>query len=141
MTENEAVVISLDGSDAYVDVNAACSGCEQKTGGCGLGDGKGKRPQRVPNKVGAKVGDKVILSIPDGLVLRAVLHCYLLPLALAFVAALLGMAVAGDPGAFMGGLVGLIAGWLALRRVGHREPLVTMRLKDPVVYFHRNPSI
>jgi sigma-E factor negative regulatory protein RseC len=140
MTDSEAVVIRLDGNDVWLDVNAGCSGCEQ-TAGCGLGDGKGKRPQRVPNTVGARVGDTVILSIPDGLVLKAVLYCYLLPLLMALGAATVGMSVAGDVGAVIGGLIGLTVGWLGLRRTGRREPMVTMRLKDAVVHFHRKSTI
>jgi sigma-E factor negative regulatory protein RseC len=137
VTESEAVVTRVEGDYAWVDVAAACDSCGG-SGGCGLSDGKGKPQQRLRNDVGAQVGEQVVLSVPDGAVLRAALYCYLLPLVMVFALAAGGMAIANEPGAVFGALSGLVLGWLAMRRAGHREPLPSMRLKQAVVNLHRN---
>lgn len=147
MTESEAIVTRVDGDHVWLDVNggSACSGCQQSTG-CGLGDGKGKRPQRLRNTIGARVGDAVIIGIPEGAVLKAAFLSYLIPLALAIGGAAAGMFVGGDGTAVLGAALGLIAGWFGLRRANQRfasvrEPLVTMRIKGGVVHhLHRNST-
>lgn len=139
MTEGDAIVTQMDDDHVWVEITSDCSGCAG-SGGCGLSDGKGRRPQRVRNTVGAKIGDKVVLVVPDGAVFRAVFFCYLLPLTLALIATVAGMALAEEPGAIMGAIVGLIAGWLGLRRFGQREPAPEIRLKPSVVNFQRNPQ-
>lgn len=138
MTESEAVVTRLDGDHAWVDLQAAgCSSCGE-SGGCGLGGGKGKSLQRLYNGVGARVGDRVVLSVPNGAVLRAAFYCYLLPLALVLGLAAGGTAVADETGAFWGTLGGLALGWFVMRVAGRREPVPSMRLKHAVVHLHRN---
>lgn len=142
MTESEAIVTRLDGEHLWLDASGGCSSCES-SGGCGLSDGHGKRPQRVRNTVGARVGDSVILSVPDGAVLKATLWSYLMPLGLTIAGAASGQAFGGEAGAVAGALGGLTVGWGALRIVSTRlmsgrEPLVTMRLKEVVVHLHRN---
>lgn len=137
MTESEAVVTRLEGDFVWVNLNSDCSSCAG-SGGCGLGDGKGKRPQRIRNTIGARVGDHLILSVPDGAVMRAVLYCYLLPLILVLLAAGGGMALGGEFGSIIGAIAGLSLGWLGLRRFGPREPAQEIRLKSTVVHLHRN---
>ncbi len=144
MTEHEAVVMRLDGDHAWLDVNVAsgCSSCAQ--GGCG---GRAKRPpQRVRNTVGARVGQRVIVSVPEGAVLRATLWSYGLPLMLMLLGAASGLTLAGDAGAAAGTVVGLLLSLVALRFVDRcagqaREPLVSMRIKDVVVQLHRNAPV
>lgn len=139
MTESEAVVTRLDGEYAWVDLQpqSGCTTCGE-SGGCGLSDGKGKPQQRLRNSIGAQVGDRVVLGVPDGAVLRATLYCYLLPLATVFALAAGGLAVAGEAGAILGAMAGLGLGWLAMRLAGRREPLPSMRLQHAVVHLHRN---
>lgn len=145
MTESEAIVTRLDGDHVWLEVNggSACSGCQQSAG-CGLGDGRGKPPQRLRNRIGARVGDVVIIGIPDGAVLRAACFSYLIPLALAIGGAAAGMSIGGDGASVLGAALGLTAGWFGLRRANQRfasvrEPLVTMRIKGGVVHhLHRN---
>ena len=137
MSESEAVVRRLDGDHAWLDLQSACDACGE-SGGCGLSDGRGKRLQRLRNDVGARVGDTVILSVPDGMVLRAVLYCYVLPLVLVIALATGGMAFAQETGAIFGAAIGLLAGWIFLRRFGMRDAQPTMRLKTDVIQLHRN---
>lgn len=136
MNESEAVVRRLDGDYAWLDLRAGCDTCGE-AGGCGLSDGRGKSLQRLRNDVGARVGDIVVLSVPDGIVLRAVVYCYLLPLALVIGLAASGMAFAQETGAILGAILGLASGWIALRRSGTRLAQPTMRLKTGIVQLHR----
>ena len=98
------------------------------------------------NSIGARVGDTVSIGIPDGAVMKAALHSYLIPLALILGGAAAGMLIGGDGTAILGAVVGLIAGWFGLRRANRlfgsvREPLVTMRIKGGVVHhLHRNST-
>lgn len=137
MTESDAVVTRIEGDYAWVDLQSGCTTCGA-SGGCGLSNGKGRPQQRLLNGVGAKVGDRVVVGVPDGAVLRAALYCYLLPLATVFALAAGGMAVANETGAIFGALAGLALGWLVVRLAGQREPLPTMQLKHAVVHLHRN---
>jgi sigma-E factor negative regulatory protein RseC len=136
MNESEAIVRRLDGDHAWLDLRSACDACGE-SGGCGLSDGKGKPLQRLRNDVGARVGDTVILSVPDGIVLKAVIYCYLLPLSLVIGLAASGMAFAEEAGAIVGAGLGLLSGWIILRRSGIRLARPTMRLKTGIVQLHR----
>jgi sigma-E factor negative regulatory protein RseC len=138
MTESDAVVVRLEGDHAWVDLQAGCASCSST--GCGLGSGRGRAQQKVRNDVDARVGDQVTLVIPDGAVLRAALFCYLLPVVLVLAGAACGMALAGNPGALGGAIVGLAAAWFNLRIAGRREPELRMTLKNAVVQLHRNPQ-
>jgi sigma-E factor negative regulatory protein RseC len=137
MTDSEAIVVRLDGDHAWVDVDSGCSNCG-KTSSCGLGDGHGKRLQRVRNTVGARIGDRVVLSVPDGTVLAAAFRAYLLPIALALIGAAVGTTVGDERAAAAGAMVGLAAGWLLLRQASQSESALRIQLKDAVVYLHRN---
>jgi sigma-E factor negative regulatory protein RseC len=138
MTENDAVVVRVEGEHAWVDFQANCSSCSST--GCGLGSGKSRATQRIRNDIGARVGDQVLLSVPEGAVLRAVLFCYLLPVVLALAGGASGLAVAGEGWAIVGALLGLAGGWASLRVFGRREPELRMTLKSAVIQLHRNPQ-
>lgn len=137
MNESEAIVRRLEGDHAWLDLRSGCDACGE-SGGCGLSDGKGKPLQRLRNDIGARVGDTVILSVPDGIVLKAVLYCYLLPLAMVLGMAAVGMALAHEVGALIGAILGLLSGWIVLRRAGIRLARPTMRLKTGIIELHRN---
>lgn len=136
MTESDAIVTGLDGEYAWVDIDAACTSCSD-SGGCGLSDGKGRKRQRVRNDIGARIGERVVVGVPDGVVLRAALYCYVLPVVMALALGAVGMNIAGEIGAILGVLGGLAIGWLGMRSVGQREPLPTMQLKHAVLHLHR----
>lgn len=138
MTESDAVVVRVEGEHAWVDIQTNCSSCSST--GCGLGSGRSRAPQRVRNDVGARVGDQVMLAVPEGAVLRAVLFCYLLPVVLALAGGASGMAIGGEGGAIAGAMLGLAGGWTSLRVFGRREPELRMTLKNAVVQLHRNPQ-
>lgn len=149
--ESRAIVTRIEGAYAMVEVAPVPSGCGhcQEAGGCGGGLlAQSLRPQklnvyRVPNRVGAKVGDCVLVSVPEGAVLRAAILAYLLPALFLIVGAALGTAFAEDDRlALFGAGVGLALGLLVLRlaqwrMAGAGELLVSMRLEcSPMTYMN-----
>lgn len=115
-------VRAVDGHEAIVEVEqGGCGRCHEK-GGCG---GQhltqmlcaGKKTYRVDNPDGAAVGDSVIIAIAAGAVRRSANLAYGLPLVAVIVGAVIGMQVGGDPGAMVGGGMGLFAAWLTVRKV------------------------
>lgn len=117
----DAVVIEVSGGEALVELPAraaACGNCKDSAtcGEASLGDA-GVRRYRLANRIGARVGDHVQLGIADGMLWRASLASYVLPLLLALVAAWAGQAWGGDAAAAAGLLLGLACGlWLLRRR-------------------------
>lgn len=121
MSRCDARVVAVAGKDVWVEVPGrapACGSCkssdECQTGLLGLS--AGSRRYRLENLVGARVGDRVSLDVADGVVWRASMASYVLPLLLAVACAAIGQSVAGDVWAVAGMLAGLACGWLLLRR-------------------------
>jgi len=131
MLETRAVVLEVDKLIAQVQANQGngCSACNGK--GCGSGKltqlfCSKPRQFQVANRIGAQVGDDVIVSVPDGAVMRGVGIVYILPLILMFAgASLLGsLAAQGaqrDGYAAAGALSGLVLGFLAARWLSSRQ--------------------
>lgn len=145
MSEHEAVVARVDGKFAWLQMQAQGCGQCAGSGGCGLGDGREARLQKVTNTVGARQGEIVVVSVPPGAVIKAAVISYLVPLMLAVCGAAVGTSWAEDIGAVAGAVTGLGAGWLWLRAVSSRlaqraEPLLAMRLRSEPINWHRNPQ-
>lgn len=132
MIETPARVVRSEGQVAWVRVESpsSCGAC----GGKGCGSSLYARmwhPREpeypVDNPIDARPGDAVIVGVADGAVWSAVLHGYLLPLALLLTGALLG-ASRGDGWAVAGGLVGLLLGvvWLRQRRDARRPTILRL---------------
>jgi sigma-E factor negative regulatory protein RseC len=131
MLETRAVVLEVDNLIAQVQANQGngCSACNGK--GCGSSKltqlfCSKPRQFQVANRIGAQVGDDVIVSVPDGAVMRGVGIVYILPLVLMFAgASLLGsLAAQGaqrDGYAAAGALSGLVLGFLAARWLSSRQ--------------------
>lgn len=80
-------------------------------------------------------GDRVVVGIARGSVLRSALRAYGLPLGLMLAGALLARAVQpGDGPAVVGMLLGGVAGWLAARGGRAARPVVLRR--EDVKLFH-----
>ncbi len=119
MLETRAVVVQTDSLFAQVVASGGngCSACDGK--GCGSGKltqlfCSSPRQFKVDNRIHAGVGDEVIVSVPDGAVLRGISLVYLLPLVLLFAGAALAGQVQGEPrDAYeaIGALTGLVAGF------------------------------
>lgn len=141
MNQTDAIVVRVEGRFAWVEAagpGAACGSCAQ-SGSCrsamgnSLDQAGGGKPMllRLPNTIGARPGDAVVIHAADGMVLRAVWLAYGLPLLLALAGALGVTALTGnEPLALMGLLLGLGVGMLLLRWRGldarRREPILSM---------------
>lgn len=120
MIDARGVISAIDGDYAVVLMDeTGCGRCHEE-GGCG-GNNIGKmlcsspRTFRVLNPGHSAVGDRVVVAIAAGAVRRGAMLAYGLPLLALLVGALGGSAVAGESGAIVGALCGLLAGWLVLR--------------------------
>jgi sigma-E factor negative regulatory protein RseC len=121
MSQCDALVVEASGSEVWVEVSgraAACGNCEN-TAACQdglLGSNTGPRRYRLENRIGARVGDRVQLTVADGTLWRASVASYLLPVLLAIAGAVIGQSMAGDAWAVMGTVIGLGCGLVLLRR-------------------------
>jgi sigma-E factor negative regulatory protein RseC len=142
MMEEQARVVARDGDFLWVETvrRGACGGCGESAG-CGasiLGQLVSGRANRLAleDTLGLAVGERVVVAIPDDLLVRASLAAYLLPLvglvAAAGVAQWLGLtdvlvALVGVSGLGLGLLAtGAITGGAVARK--RYRPLLLRRL-------------
>ncbi len=123
MIEAKASVVAIDKDLAWVETArpSACGACHQEAA-CGtaiLGRLFIPRanPLAVRNDLGVTLGERVIVGVPDGVLVRASLAAYLLPLgALVAGAGLAEWFGAGDAVVALAGIAGLGAGLLLCAR-------------------------
>lgn len=120
MVETPARVVRLQGDTAWVRVEApeSCGACGGK--GCGSTLFARMLHPREPeyavdNPIAAQPGERVMIGIGDGVVLKAVVSAYLVPLVLLTLGAVVG-AYFGEGAAVVGGLLGLVLGLLRMKR-------------------------
>lgn len=142
MLETRAVVISLDGKNALVEAiqGGGCGNCDSEKG-CGTGKLSQlfcSEPRRfhVRNDANAQVGSLVRVAMAEGLLLRSALLMYLLPLALLLGGAITGMQIVHDEQSrdvysAIGGLLGLLLGFVIVKRLSQRQSLSSIAL--PVI--------
>ncbi len=127
MIETPARITRIEGDAAWVSgkAPASCGACAGK--GCGSSIFSrfwhpDEPEYRVDNPIGAAPGESVVIGLPDGVLLRATLTSYGMPLVLLLISAGVGNHLFGEPGSISGGLFGLLlaAVWLKL----HREPRI-----------------
>jgi len=116
--------------------------------GCGTCGGQGCASRRIAEMFQRKPrhflvdcdlslapGDRIVVGIARGSVLRSALRAYGLPLGLMLAGALLAQAVQpGDGPAVVGMLLGGVAGWLTARGSRAARPVVLRR--EDVKLFH-----
>lgn len=126
MIEEVASVVAVDDDGAWVETRrrSACGHCESAAI-CGTSAlaklfGEGRNRLRIDDPLGLRPGDRVVIGIPDGTLVRASLIAYLLPLIALVSAAGIGTALHLPEGAVaLLGLAGLGAGlWLGGRITG-----------------------
>ncbi|MDX8384900.1 MAG: SoxR reducing system RseC family protein [Gallionella sp.] len=122
MLETSAIVVQVEGQLTLVKPDqSGCGPCKGK--GCGASKlsqlfCRTPRQFQVENQINANVGDKVIISIGDGVVLKGVGLIYALPLLLLIVGAFLGDTFAveqRDGYAAVGAAIGLGAGFIMIK--------------------------
>ena len=115
--------------------------------GCGTCGGQGCSSRRIAELFQRKPrnflvdcdlalapGDRVVVGIADGSVLKSALRVYGLPLGLMLAGALLAQAIQpGDGSALVGMLVGGAVGWLAARGGRAARPVV-LRREDKILF-------
>jgi sigma-E factor negative regulatory protein RseC len=126
--ESPALVVGLDEGLALVeaDYGGGCGSGMCVKGGCGtavlgrLFSNNPRGPLRVDNPIQARPGERVMIGVGDGMLLRAAATAYLLPLAGFVTGALVGRVslAGGDAGAVLGALGGLAVGWVLARASG-----------------------
>jgi len=131
MLEETGQVVDVEGDFAWIESErqSTCGNCSARKG-CGTGViakvlGRKRMRLRVVNKVGARIGDHVVIGIAESGVVRGSLAVYAMPLAGLFAGALAGqllgqriMSTGSDWPAIAGAVVGLIASLFWLRRFG-----------------------
>ncbi|MFZ4536824.1 SoxR reducing system RseC family protein [Propionivibrio sp.] len=125
MIDAPGTITALDGEYAVVRMDeTGCGRCHEQ-GGCG-GNNIGKmfcstpRTFRVLNPRNSAIGDRVNIAIAEGAVRRSAAIAYGFPLVALFFGALSGSALAGETGAIIGSLSGLLCAWLSLRYAQRR---------------------
>ncbi len=124
----------LDGIAVVEVEQGGCGRCHEK-GGCGGQQltqmfCSGPKRYRVVNDTDVRVGDRVTIAVPAGSIRKTANLAYILPLTAAIVGALIGMPLAGDPGAMTGAVAGLVIAFLYVR---HRA---ARRVDDPAFHPH-----
>lgn len=127
MLEMRAIVIRVDGKEASVQPleGGGCGHCSSE-GGCGSGTlsklfcSSEPRHFKVRNEAGARVGDEVQVTLPDGMLLRGAVKMYVLPLFLLLIGGIAGSGLAGqgasrDAYAVAGAVAGLLLGFILAR--------------------------
>ncbi|UCV17478.1 SoxR reducing system RseC family protein [Ferribacterium limneticum] len=116
-TTIKAIVRTLDGKFANVEVeHGGCGRCHEE-GGCG---GQqltqmfcgGQKTYRVENTIGADIGERVTIGIAAGSVSRTANFAYILPLTVTIVGAALGALFGSDLSAIIGAGIGLSIAFL-----------------------------
>lgn len=131
MTETLGVVIRAEGEFALVESEAGtgCGRCDSVNGCASASLGKlfcsTPRRFRLPNHVGARPGERVVLGVEDGAVARSAGAAYGLPLVLLVAGAAVGAGLGDAPGtrdlyALAGATAGLLAGLAGGRRINAR---------------------
>lgn len=133
MNETHAVVTGIEGDFALVEVRdyAACGQCASRSA-CGGGE---RRPQRIRNTVGARIGDRVWLRAADGSLLKVAMTIYVYPLMAGIGGAAAGMALWKSDGAALLGLLSGLAAGIALLAPA-RERLENQH----VIHLHKESS-
>ncbi|MCX7167742.1 MAG: SoxR reducing system RseC family protein [Rhodocyclales bacterium] len=144
MSQCDAVVVEVSGCEVLVEVPGrapACGNCKSSEA-CQdglLGLSAGPRRYRLNNLIGARVGDRVSLSVADGTLWRASLASYVLPVLLSIGGALIGQSMGGDAWAVLGTLAGLGCGLALLRskeiRARREDSLFSLQVQTNEVRF------
>jgi sigma-E factor negative regulatory protein RseC len=95
MVTEQGVVIKINAGAAWVKASktGACEGCSAR-GSCHSSGGGEEMEVEVINEVGAKVGDRIVLSFETGSLLKATFLLYVFPILLLIIGAVIGQEAA-----------------------------------------------
>jgi len=122
LVEEQARVVALGPGLAWVETQrrSACGSCPSSAGCAtpvlGRLAGSGTSRVQVDDHLGLRLGELVVIGIPEDVLTRAAVLAYLLPpAALVLAAGSAGSLGAGDLGSAFAGVLGLVLGLLATR--------------------------
>jgi sigma-E factor negative regulatory protein RseC len=112
----EGIVIRVEAQTAWVKTqqSGACQGCSARGACHGLGGGGQEREVIVVNEAGAKVGDRILLSLQSSSLLKVSFLLYLFPVLALMAGAIVGqqfgsvMGLGESAGAALAGFCALI---------------------------------
>jgi sigma-E factor negative regulatory protein RseC len=150
--EESAVVISCTGEFADIETErkSSCGGCSAN-GVCGVGVlakvfGRRRSIVRVVNSINAKEGDRVIVGLQDGALVRGSFVFYIVPILTMIAGAIFSDMFAvwvglttTEPFSIFGGLLGLMFGLLLARRFS--ETVSTDERYRVVMLRHEHQSV
>lgn len=131
MLETRAIVVDVRGKDLLVEArqSGGCGHCDSEKG-CGSGKlsqmfCREPRQFLVSNDAGAKIGDEVQVTLPEGVLLRSAILVYLIPLVMLLVCGMVAASWATsnperDGYALVGGVAGLVMGFLFSKKMAQR---------------------
>ena len=95
MATEQGVVVKTDAGAAWVKTSktGACEGCSAR-GSCHSFGSDEEMEVKVINEVGAKVGDRIIMSFETGSLLKATFLVYMFPILLLIIGAVIGQETA-----------------------------------------------
>lgn len=144
MIEERGRVLSVEQGAVWVETvrHSACSSCQARAG-CGqsllqrLGVGARQGFIRALDDGRCRVGDEVLIAIPESAVLRGSALVYMLPLLALFAGALLAHGVgASEPSIILAGFLAMAAGFAAVHWYSHRlgsDPAFMPRVQNTAV--------
>jgi len=151
--QQQVTVIGIEGSDAIVEGKraSACGDCAGKSSCSTIGSWKERCVElRVSNTLNARVGDRVMLEVPDSAVMQIAFRLYALPM-LVFVLTGLGMRdvaiwmewPAVEAIAALAGFASIIAYYICYKQylstAQHGLDVQMTRLIDRVTAHHSSP--
>ena len=121
MSQEIVEIVEIVEQGVWVEAmqQSACSSCNARSG-CGQHSlSKLGRKMRlwVPTDRHFSVGEQATLTLPDGRLALSALVLYGLPLLAMMLLAVVGHGLAGEPGAVISGLLGLVIGFVIARKV------------------------
>jgi len=124
MISEEGIVKEIKGNKAIVKVerSAACKHCSAR-GSCGMDLESQEVLIEVENRLHAKVGDKVELSVPSGSLLKMAILVYILPILSLLLGAYEGgrlalkLSLSPSTGSILGALILLIISFCILKKI------------------------
>lgn len=126
LAEGIARVLRIDGATVWLEAEpqAACGACAA-AGVCGMGragaSGAKSRHFALANPGGLAAGDRVVVGVTAGALLRAALTAYALPMAATIGAGALAVtANAGDATSMLAVAAGLFGGLICAQRIARR---------------------
>ncbi len=135
MIESDARVVAVEGARTWVEASrrSSCGQCSA-SGSCGgslFSELFGGRPVRVEvdNPIAAGLGQRVIVGIPERMMMTGSLDLYLLPLLGLLAGAIAGQSLTenAELPAILGGVLGFFVFPWAWRRLKAGRPVATLK--------------